>query len=210
MQNTRLTRPEQKAQTRQRLIDAAAEVFAREGFMAASLDEIAAAAGYTKGAVYSNFSSKTDLFIALIERRIEVESARIASHIDETGGTMPEDGAITDPERELRWVMLAIEFWLYAMRDPRAREAMATQYERARTITAGYIETLFRKAGRKPLLPPREMAIAVEAFGTGLALQWALDPEHVSMDIQAEVLIKALGLPLKLGPAAGQPVGPQA
>jgi AcrR family transcriptional regulator len=204
-----MTRPEQKAQTRQRLIDAAAEVFARQGFMAASLDEIAATAGYTKGAVYSNFSSKTDLFIALIERRIEVESARIASHIDATGGTMPEDGASTDPERELNWVMLAIEFWLYAMRDPRARRAMAAQYERARTMTAGYIETLYRNAGEKPLLPPRDMAIAIEAFGTGLALQWALDPESVSMDLQAEVLVKALGLPLKLGPAAAQPARAQ-
>jgi AcrR family transcriptional regulator len=208
MQNTRLTRQEQKTQTRERLIDAAAEVFARRGFMAASLDEVAAAAGYTKGAVYSNFSSKTDLFIALIERRIEVESARIASHLDETGGTMPEDGASSDPERELRWVMLAIEFWLYAMRDDRARQAMAGQYERARTMAAGYIETLYRSAGKEPLLPPRDMAIAIEAFSTGLALQWALDPEHVSMDLQTAVLVKALGLPLRLGPvAAPEPAG---
>ncbi len=80
--NERLSRQERKAQTRERLIDAAAQVFAQRGFEAASLDEVAAAAGYTKGAVYSNFASKTDLLIALLERRIEVQSAEYAHRFE--------------------------------------------------------------------------------------------------------------------------------
>ena len=78
----RLSRQERKSQTRERLLDAAAQVFARRGFESASLDEVAAAAGYTKGAVYSNFASKTDLVIALIVRRIEVQTAEHARRFD--------------------------------------------------------------------------------------------------------------------------------
>jgi len=65
----RLTRDERRAQTRERLIDAAADVFNRLGYHGASLEAVADAAGYTKGAVYSNFASKADLFVALAERR---------------------------------------------------------------------------------------------------------------------------------------------
>ena len=66
---SRLTRDERRAQTRERLLDAAAEVFNRLGYHGASLEAVADAAGYTKGAVYSNFASKSELFLALAERR---------------------------------------------------------------------------------------------------------------------------------------------
>ncbi len=99
----RLNRQERKSQTRERLIDAAAVVFAQRGFEAASLDEVAAAAGYTKGAVYSNFASKTDLFIALIERRIEVQSAEHTRPLRRAGPGSPLAGAMeyddTSPTR---------------------------------------------------------------------------------------------------------------
>jgi hypothetical protein len=71
----RLSRQERKSQTGSGCSTPRPVVFARRGFEAASLDEVAAAAGYTKGAVYSNFASKTDLVIALIERRVETQTA---------------------------------------------------------------------------------------------------------------------------------------
>ena len=63
-----LTRAERKELTRELLFDAAIEVFARKGYHGASLDDVAEAAGFTKGAVYSNFTRKSDLFRALLER----------------------------------------------------------------------------------------------------------------------------------------------
>ena len=71
----RLDRRAMKERTRERLLDAAAVVFARKGIEAASLDEVAEAAGYTKGAIYSNFASKTDLIAALMDRRIARQAA---------------------------------------------------------------------------------------------------------------------------------------
>jgi AcrR family transcriptional regulator len=200
--NERLGRPERKAQTRERLLDAAATVFAQKGFETATLDEVAAAAGYTKGAVYSNFASKTDLFIALIERRIEVQSAdqtqrfegqdlqAMAQALQEETG--PEAGAQADAQRA--WVVLAVEFWLHAMRDDRARVLMAEQYEHARLVTAQLIESIYDKAGREPPFAPRDLAIVIESLSVGLAFQVAIDPEHVRMGLQGEVLARLLQL----------------
>jgi len=84
----RLNRGQRKAQTREQLLDAATRVFAERGFEAASLDEVAAAAGYTKGAVYSNFASKTDLVIALIER-VEAEHGPIEAMVFNIGANVP-------------------------------------------------------------------------------------------------------------------------
>src|SRR5512141_975059 len=84
----RLDRQAMKERTRERLLDAAAVVFARRGIEAASLDEVAEAAGYTKGAIYSNFSSKTELIAALMDRRITQQLA--ASEVDLEGVTLEQ------------------------------------------------------------------------------------------------------------------------
>ncbi len=195
----RLNRQERKSQTRERLIDAAAAVFARRGFETATIDEVAAAAGYTKGAVYSNFASKTDLFIALIERRIEVQTADHARHFEGQDLTTVTRGLQDEPERESesdrQWLLLAVEFWLHAMRDERARTLMAEQYERARLASARLIEPFYEMASQQPPFTPREMAIVIEAIGAGLAFQAALDPAAVRMSLQGEVTAMLLNLP---------------
>ena len=66
----RLTRAERQRQTRRALLDAAARVFVRRGFQASSVEEISAEAGYTRGAFYSNFESKEQLFIELLHERV--------------------------------------------------------------------------------------------------------------------------------------------
>jgi AcrR family transcriptional regulator len=193
----RLSRQERKAQTRERLLDAAAQVFAERGFEAASLDEVAAAAGYTKGAVYSNFDSKTDLVIALIERRIETQSAQYAQRF---GGRDADDIAAQllepvdrIPDSEKRFLVLAVEFWLHAMRDERARALIADQYERARSFVASFlVESGYERMVEEPRLAPRDMAIVIEALGTGLAMQALLDPERVRLGLEAEVIARLL------------------
>src|SRR4029079_9282818 len=79
-----------RAMTRQHLLEAAAIVFARNGFPGATLDEVSARAGFTKGAVYSNFKSKDDLFLALLEDRTERQLA-VVSDVLEAGGHAPSD-----------------------------------------------------------------------------------------------------------------------
>jgi AcrR family transcriptional regulator len=192
---TRLDRNQRREQTRERLLDAASEVFARRGYSAASLDDVAQAAGYTKGAVYSNFASKADLFMALIERRIAAQAAPEALR-DATLDQMVADlerHAGTSESFDPGWLQLATEFWTSAMRDEQVRKAVAEQYERARAITAGVLDAKFREAGVEPPMPPRDLAIVAEALGIGLGFQHALDPNAVPLRLQAEVILRLLG-----------------
>ena len=85
----RLTRAEQRDLTRTRLLDAAEKVFVDRGFHAASVDEVAEEAGYSKGAVYSNFENKDELFLAVLERR--VDSRALAA-----GSAVPDDRPISE------------------------------------------------------------------------------------------------------------------
>ncbi len=200
---SRLDRRGTKERTRQRLLDAAASVFARRGIEAASLDEVAEAAGYTKGAIYSNFASKTDLVLALLERRVGQQAAAaeaaLAGMTLEQGLRALDDQAARAGGIDRDWIVLVIEFWLRAMRDERARAAMAERYERARTLTASLLARKYQEAGEEPPLPPRELAIVIEALGIGVALQSLLDPDTISIGLQA----KASGLLLSAGRSPG-------
>ncbi len=77
MGGMRLTREQSRAQTRERLLEAARGVFARNGFHGSSVEEIASAAGFSTGALYSNFEGKEDLFLVLMEREIEKHAQEI-------------------------------------------------------------------------------------------------------------------------------------
>ncbi len=120
----RLTREEKKARTRAQLIDAAAAVFARRGFVAASLDEVAEEAGLTKGAVYSNFDSKEDLFQAVIDERFDKPLQHGSRGDREQQGTRQQRamaGArmfvdVVQQEREL--FLLSLERRIYLARHP--------------------------------------------------------------------------------------------
>lgn len=199
----RLDRRSAKERTRDRLLDAAASVFAQSGIAAASLDEVAEAAGYTKGAIYSNFASKTDLVLALIERRVAQQTAASEAALErlslEEGLRALDAQAARAGGVDRDWIVLIVEFWLQAMRDDRARTAMAHQYEEARTLTASLLAGKYQEAGEEPPLPPRELAIVIEALGLGVALQSLLDPETVSIGLQA----KTLGLLLGAGRTSG-------
>src|SRR4051812_37318634 len=118
----RLTREEKKAQTRERLLEAAARVFAEKGFAATSLDEVADAAGLTKGAVYSNFENKEHLVAAVLKAHEDRQSG--ISDIATGAGTLEEQQAIAArlfsesvaDERDA-W-LLFLDFTAYALRNP--------------------------------------------------------------------------------------------
>ncbi|HEX7610674.1 MAG TPA: helix-turn-helix domain-containing protein, partial [Solirubrobacteraceae bacterium] len=78
---TRMTREQSRALTRERLLSAARGVFARRGFHGASVEEIASEAGFSTGALYSNFDGKEDLFLVLMEREIEEHAREIAEAV---------------------------------------------------------------------------------------------------------------------------------
>ena len=141
---TRLTRAERKGRTRSDLVAAAHAVFLRRGFHEASLEEIAEEAGYTKGAVYSNFAGKDELFLAVLdahfERRVEALAAGVAL---EDGATLEESGRAVarmmaaGDLQEPDWTPLLLEFWVHASRREDLREQMGARRRRFLEIVAG-------------------------------------------------------------------------
>src|SRR5437867_3001547 len=146
MQLEPLTPERRRAMTRRHLLDAAALVFAEQGFHGATLDEVAATAGFTKGAVYSNFRSKDDLFLALLDDRIDRQFA-VVTDVLESGS---HDAAEQFPRirelfrGEMFWdedfSTLYLEFVLYARRNPEARAKLAASAQRSRALVQELIE----------------------------------------------------------------------
>src|SRR5919204_3848463 len=118
---TRLTRAEQQEQTRTRIIESAAQVFARRGFGRGSLEEIAESAGYSKGAVYSNFAGKDELFLAVLDARFERRARLLADvvldgeRLEDSYRAVAQSMVVAD-EGEPRWTPLLLEFWAHASR----------------------------------------------------------------------------------------------
>src|ERR1700709_1587257 len=120
----RLTREQSKAHTRERLLAAARSAFAESGFHGASVEEIASRAGFSTGALYSNFDGKEDLFLVAREREIEEHAAEIAAAVRERASVSERaaGGArqwMTMIEREPEALLLFMEFWAYGGRDAR-------------------------------------------------------------------------------------------
>jgi AcrR family transcriptional regulator len=168
----RLTRPETQALTRRRLLEAAADVFGEKGFRAASLTDVADSAGYTIGAVYSNFSSKDELFHALMRERLRIAEEGLAAAF---GSHQPGPGTSTRSsqdriERELdrmaaaedavppRWWRLLYEYRAYAATDPAAWAELSEADRRCREIIARHIERFAAAVGL--LLPISAMELA--------------------------------------------------
>jgi len=172
--------------TRQHLLEAAAVVFAREGFHGATLDAVAAAAGFTKGAVYSNWRSKDDLFLALLEDRMERQLA-VVSEVLETAGTERDD-VVTRVSRLLEsgaffwdetWSALYLEFVVYARRNPEAQGKLADAARRSRAFVAELVDRARVPDHRPARYATRELAEISLALFEGLALARLIEPDVV-------------------------------
>lgn len=181
---------ERRAQTTAQLLDAAAEVFARRGFHAATLDDVAAAAGYTKGAVYSNFAGKEALFLALLDRHLDEQLAAIErlAAMDSGADLRAALEAATEEAAASGWFgLLTLEFWLYAARDERAEQALATRYRRIRDRLA----ELIAERG-SPAVSPAEAAALLLALDAGLFLQQLIDPDAITPALRARAIADLL------------------
>jgi len=180
----RLTREEKKALTRSQLLEASKEVFLRRGFHRAGLEEVAEEAGFTRGAVYSNFESKDDLFLALLDERIE-QRVREFHEATAKRGTL-EDLTRGDARRwaatmarKPEWTLLLMEFWTHAARDPRLRREFAARHRRLLEAGAQMLEDAAAETGETPLMPPLDLSRAASAMGHGVALERLVDPDGV-------------------------------
>ncbi|HEY4962007.1 MAG TPA: TetR/AcrR family transcriptional regulator [Terriglobales bacterium] len=172
--------------TRARLIRSAEKVFARDGFEAAKLEEIAKDAGYTRGAFYANFESKEDLFLALLEKEIAARIAALEREMDK----------VRDPEAKLRtmreffmtktldrrWSLLSLEFKLFAVRHPEVKQRLAAMHRRFVGPRVGFLDDIMRALGRELPASAHATGVSLAALGNSLTLEHMLDPTLMPED----------------------------
>ncbi len=190
---TRLTREQSRAKTRERLLGAARSVFARSGFHGASVEEIASEAGYSTGALYSNFEGKEDLFVALMEREIEAHAQEIASAVRAQASISDRaaGGArqwMTMIEREPEALLLFMEFWAYGVRDAGVRPKVAARFAQMREVLTMLIAEGARDFDLELTIPAEHLAVAIDALADGIARQKLADPDAVPDELMGEVL----------------------
>ena len=177
---TRLTRAEQAQRNRGLVLDAARRVFLARGYHGATLEQIADDAGFSKGVVYSQFVSKADLFLALLEARIEQRAegnARVAQSLA-NGGDLQAllEHAVRGDRATAGWQLLVIEFRVHAARDPELSRRYAAAHARALDDVAGMLATVAPTDGREPAVSWRRLAELALALSTGTTLEQAANP----------------------------------
>jgi AcrR family transcriptional regulator len=187
-------RSARSARTRERLLAAAANVYARNGVSGATLDDVAAEAGFTKGAVYSQFGSKENLLVALLHEHLAAQIAEQIEIFDREGPTWrrPQVGSAhwmaslaEDPDA----FRLFVELWVYAQRDERLRERLAAGVEAMRATYGGFAQSTATDAGIEPLPHASErFASIVVGLGIGLAMMRLVDPQAVPEGLLGDAL----------------------
>lgn len=197
------TKHEQKTEaTRRALLQAARRIFARDGFETCRIEDIAAATGHTRGAFYAHFQSKEDLFFALLEQEATRQIDRLRAALERC----PKQQRLAavrsffvNRASDRQWVMLLIEFKLYALRHPRMRPRLAATHRRIRSSLK--LETITELLPKRWSANPKSdnlRKVACEAILSGLVLETAYDPERISGAELASVLGQLFDVTLKL------------
>ena len=175
-----LTRAERQQRTRQELVDAAERLFSGQGFHATSIDAVAAEAGFTKGAIYSNFESKEDLFFAVYERRVDrrVEEMEGVLHAADNGTEAFEGMVPGRRSSEDGWLAVFFEFWAHVLRHPELKQRFADQHRRVIEPLAAAVERFEVEQPEDPY----KVATAGFALQLGLQLERLTQPDVVDPD----------------------------
>ncbi|OBG59162.1 MULTISPECIES: TetR/AcrR family transcriptional regulator [unclassified Mycobacterium] len=188
------TRPT-RGEVRDRILDAASKVFAAEGFAGATIDAIGQAAGFTKGAVYSNFESKDELFLALLDREFELRGEQIAIALDRSDGDTAAAArevsrSVLDSVRDHSdYYVLLVEYWLRAQRDPQLRERLIERRRAAADQALHIVESTDTVPGDRRLT---DIAQLVVTLNLGVAMEEVLRPGTINPDLLAQVITALL------------------
>ncbi len=192
MKRKRLTREESKDQTRERLIEAARTMFVKKGYVATSVEDIAAAAGYTRGAFYSNFDGKSELLIELLRRDHDRMHADYQS-IMQDGGTRAEMESrvmayYSQMFRHDECFPLWVEAKLLASRDAKFRVRFnAFRNEKLEQI-ATYIRAFSEQVGTALPLPAETLALGLVSLVDGIQFFRMCDPQQFTDEKTESVL----------------------
>ncbi|MEV7548381.1 helix-turn-helix domain-containing protein [Amycolatopsis sp. NPDC089917] len=189
---TRLTRAEQQQRTHEHLLDAGRQVFLRRGFLAATVEEIAADAGYTRGAVYKHFGGKEGLWLAIIGadadghlRGLREALARATTREEMIAALNPVDVADKDAAK---WSAAAAEVLAATAQQPETAVLVAAIQRRHDDEVAALLSRHSRRLRLEPALPPDQIVVMLGALGIGLALRQTVAPAADPAAILTHVL----------------------
>ena len=194
----RLSRAERTGLNRDQLLAAARRVFLARGYERATLEAIAQEAGFSKGVVYSQFASKADLFLALLERRIDERAGRneaIAKRLSGAEGVATlVRTAREQSEAEPEWRLLVLEFRLHAARDRELSRRYREAHQRTIAGVASVIEQVLASGGEEPIESPRHLAALVLALEPGLILERIADPRTIPNAVAERAFARLVGV----------------
>ncbi|WP_158886757.1 TetR/AcrR family transcriptional regulator [Amycolatopsis anabasis] len=187
-----------RTETRQRVLDAAARVFAERGIAGASLREVAEAAGLTTGALYSNFAGKDELVLALMAEHVGMRLRRATEAVDDlddADALLREVGArlIEAVQTDFTWQRLFLEYWGVAMRDEEVRAGLAARRREARAALTRAITRIADARGFALPVPAEQAAVVVLALSNGFAIERGIDAGAVPDGLFGRVLTLLAG-----------------
>lgn len=205
-QKIRLSREESRARTRSLLLRSAREILAKRGYVGASIDEIAESAGFSKGAFYSNFSTKDEIFLELLAAHMHDEArvlGELLGRAQNAQGVPELLKAIGDFyrlfETDVDWGLLVVEFNLHAGRDAKFFETFSARFLDHRVKIAAFVEGLFKLAGAKMPCSALDIAIALIAISYGIPVQRLAFPTSIPRGALGNTIEILLGSLLKAG-----------
>jgi AcrR family transcriptional regulator len=195
----RRSREAQVERNRELLLAAAHRVFLARGYHGSTLEAIAAEAGFSKGVVYSQFESKADLFLALLDERIDERAAENERVVRNAGGGAAAVAALfahggRRAQKESDWNLLLLEFRAQAAREPALNERYAKAHARTLDGITGLLTQLFAAADVEPSRPPQVLATFVLALTSGGHLERLVAPQSLPVAAVGELVERAFGL----------------
>lgn len=187
----RTTLPARRSQeTRQRILDAAYQVFVRSGFGGASVDEIIAEADVSKGALYHHFSGKAEIFQAILADHVRQCADQMAA-VTDPGVSLRENierilaVSWQEAQEDAAWPALQMEFWVHATRDEHARSVVVNAQRECRQLVSNMVASLQQAGVLRQGLDPDVAARLFVALNDGILLQWQVEPD----DVKPETLV---------------------
>jgi len=194
----RVTRADQTGRNRDQVLAAARRVFLAKGYERATLDAIAREAGFSKGVVYSQFESKADLFLALLERRIDqraTQNEAIAKrHQGEETVAAILRAAREDSDEQRGWRLVLLEFRLHAARDPALNRRYAEAHRRTIDGLAALVGRALDESGEEPVESARHLAMLALAVESGLGLERIVDPRALPQTVVERAFARVFAL----------------
>jgi AcrR family transcriptional regulator len=192
----RPNREEKRRANQDRILDAARAVFGARGYQAATIEEIAEQSGLSNGAIYYNFNSKEELFLALLDQRMEQRLEHTRRTLTGPNGAEELRGALLEEARDVtrtlkgsrEWRLLLLEFVAHAARNPRFGKRLKEHNHRLHSALVEILEHHLATSGQTPAMPAEQLATAITALLNGMAIEELSNPGSIPEALLANTI----------------------